>query len=124
MANIEEAVGFGSTASSLYATIDLEKARVGRTRLLGQEDSNPRWYESFHIYCAHMASNVVFSIKEDNPIGAELIGRAYLPVHDLLNGEEVDRWLEIVDKDHKPIHGHYNTLRLLKNAIGLIGVAV
>ncbi|GFZ20871.1 phospholipase D alpha 1 [Actinidia rufa] len=53
-----------------------------------------------------MASNIVFSIKEDNPIGAVLIGRAFMPVRDLLNGEEIDKWLEIVDKDHKPIHGH------------------
>ncbi|KAK2965971.1 hypothetical protein RJ640_010019 [Escallonia rubra] len=104
--DVEKAVGFSKTASKLYATIDLEKARVGRTRLLENEHSNPRWYESFHIYCAHMASNVIFTIKEDNPIGAELIGRAYMPVQELLNGEEVDNWLEIVDKDHKPIHGH------------------
>ncbi|KAL7189736.1 hypothetical protein ACSBR1_039390 [Camellia fascicularis] len=104
--NIEQTVGFNKTASRLYATIDLEKARVGRTRLLEHDRSNPRWYESFHIYCAHMASNVIFTIKEDNPIGAELIGRAYMPVRELLNGEEVDRWLEIVDNDHKPLHGH------------------
>ncbi|KAL0427099.1 UNVERIFIED_CONTAM: Phospholipase D alpha 1 [Sesamum latifolium] len=103
---IEEVLGFGETASKLYATIDLEKARVGRTRLLAHQHSNPRWYESFHIYCAHMASQVVFTVKVDNPIGAELIGRAYLPVAELLAGEEVDRWLEILNDDHKPIHGH------------------
>ncbi|KAL0345294.1 UNVERIFIED_CONTAM: Phospholipase D alpha 1 [Sesamum radiatum] len=103
---IEEILGFGETASKLYATIDLEKARVGRTRLLAHQHSNPRWYESFHIYCAHMASQVVFTVKVDNPIGAELIGRAYLPVEELIAGEEVDRWLEILNDDHKPIHGH------------------
>ncbi|KAG5564446.1 hypothetical protein RHGRI_000588 [Rhododendron griersonianum] len=102
---VEKTVGFNNTASKLYATIDLEKARVGRTRLL-EEHSNPRWYESFHIYCAHTASNVVFSIKEDNPIGAALIGRAYLPVRDLLDGGEVDRWIDLLDKDRYPIHGH------------------
>ncbi|KAL0287789.1 UNVERIFIED_CONTAM: Phospholipase D alpha 1 [Sesamum angustifolium] len=103
---IEEVLGFGETASKLYATIDLGKARVGRTRLLAHQHSNPRWYESFHIYCAHMASQVVFTVKVDNPIGAELIGRAYLPVEELIAGEEVDRWLEILNDDHKPIHGH------------------
>ncbi|KAL3839824.1 hypothetical protein ACJIZ3_024415 [Penstemon smallii] len=103
---IEEAVGFKKTASKLYATIDLEKARVGRTRLLEHEHRNPRWYESFHIYCAHMASKVVFTIKVDNPIGAELIGRASIPVEELIHGDEVDKWLEILDNDNKPIHGH------------------
>ncbi|XP_047339637.1 phospholipase D alpha 1-like [Impatiens glandulifera] len=104
--NLEEAVGFKDTASKLYATIDLEKARVGRTRLLENSRSNPQWNESFHIYCAHTTSNVVFSIKEDNPVDAILIGRAYLPVQQILNGVEIDTWLEILDKDMKPIKGH------------------
>ncbi|KAM0028661.1 putative phospholipase D [Helianthus debilis subsp. tardiflorus] len=42
----------GLNAPSLYATIDLEKVRAGRTRML-EHDSNPQWNESFHIYCAH-----------------------------------------------------------------------
>uniref|UniRef100_A0A2P2MLG3 Phospholipase D n=1 Tax=Rhizophora mucronata TaxID=61149 RepID=A0A2P2MLG3_RHIMU len=103
--NVQEAVGIGGGVSKLYATIDLEKARVGRTRILVNEHSNPRWYESFHIYCAHLASNVIFTVKDDNPIGATLIGRAYVPVEELLDGEEIDRWLEILDNDKNPIHG-------------------
>uniref|UniRef100_A0A1D1YKT4 Phospholipase D n=1 Tax=Anthurium amnicola TaxID=1678845 RepID=A0A1D1YKT4_9ARAE len=100
---IEDTVGLGKGSSKLYATIDLEKARVGRTRLISNEPDNPRWYESFHIYCAHLAANVIFTIKFDNTIGASLIGRAYLPVTELLNGEEVDRWLEILNEDHNPV---------------------
>ncbi|XP_022714828.1 phospholipase D alpha 1 [Durio zibethinus] len=103
MANVEETIGFGKGVSKIYATIDLEKARVGRTRILEKEVSNPRWYESFHIYCAHTASNVIFTVKDDNPIGATLIGRAYVPVEDLLTGEEVDRWVEILDEHKNPL---------------------
>ncbi|KAF5466735.1 hypothetical protein F2P56_016635 [Juglans regia] len=102
---LEEAVGFGKGVTKLYATIDLGKARVGRTRIIEKEHKNPRWYESFHIYCAHMASDVVFTVKDDNPIGATLIGRAYVPVEEILDGEEVDKWVEILDEDKKPIHG-------------------
>ncbi|EXB67302.1 Phospholipase D alpha 1 [Morus notabilis] len=104
--NIQETVGLGDGVTKLYATIDLEKARVGRTRIIEKEHSNPRWFESFHIYCAHLASNVVFTVKDDNPIGATLIGRAYVPVADILDGEEVDRWVEILDEDKNPIHGN------------------
>ncbi|GKD14734.1 phospholipase D alpha 1 [Tanacetum coccineum] len=43
--------------------------------------------------------------RDDNPIGATLIGRAYVPVEDLLDGEEVDRWVEILDEDKNPIEG-------------------
>ncbi|KAK1425964.1 hypothetical protein QVD17_14631 [Tagetes erecta] len=91
--------------SKIYASVDLEKARVARTRMIEKEASNPRWYESFHIYCAHNVSNIIFTVKDDNPVGAILIGRAYLPVEQVINGNEVDRWLEIVDEDHNPIQG-------------------
>ncbi|EOY25796.1 hypothetical protein SCA6_018963 [Theobroma cacao] len=103
MANVEETIGIGKGIPKIYATIDLERARVGRTRIIEKEISNPRWYESFHIYCAHRASNVVFTVKDDNPIGATLIGRAYVSVDELLSGEEVDRWVEILDEDKNPI---------------------
>ncbi|KAL8522297.1 hypothetical protein ACS0TY_012437 [Phlomoides rotata] len=103
MGNIGESVGLGSGAPQLYATVDLEKARVGRTRLIENEPNNPKWSESFHIYCAHTASNVIFTVKDANGIGATLIGRAYVPVDDLLEGDEVDRWVEILDEDKNPI---------------------
>lgn len=103
MENIEETVGFGKGTPKLYATVDLEKVRVGRTRKIENEPDNPRWMESFHIYCAHYASHVIFTVKDDNPIGATLIGRAYLPVNELLEGEEIDKRLEILDGDKNPI---------------------
>lgn len=102
---IEEAAGL-NTSSRLYATIDLQKTRVGRTRLLHHHDSNPRWNESFHIYCAHLASHLHFNIKLDNPIGTRLLGAAHLPVHHLLRGDEVDTWLPILDRRSNPIHGN------------------
>lgn len=101
--NFEETIGIGKGTPKIYATVDLEKARVGRTRMIENEPNNPRWYESFHIYCAHHASNVIFTVKDDNPIGATLIGRAYVPVEELIDGEEVDRWIEILDGDKNPI---------------------
>lgn len=103
VANVSETLGVGEGIPKVYATIDLERARVGRTRIIEKEPSNPRWYESFHIYCAHRATNVVFTVKDDNPIGATLIGRAYVPVEDIVEGEEVDRWVEILDEDKNPI---------------------
>ncbi|XP_010925209.1 phospholipase D alpha 1 [Elaeis guineensis] len=102
---IGDTIGLGKGSSQLYATIDVEKARVGRTRLITNEPVKPRWYESFHIYCAHLAASVIFTVKDDKPIGASLVGRAYLPVTEILDGEEIDRWLEICDEDSKPLDG-------------------
>ncbi|CAN8288204.1 unnamed protein product [Cochlearia groenlandica] len=105
LANVEETIGVGKGETQLYATIDLEKARVGRTRKITNEPKNPKWHESFHIYCGHMAKNVIFTVKDDNPIGATLIGRGYVPVEDIFDGQEVDRWVEILDTEKKPING-------------------
>lgn len=94
-----------TAVSRIYATVDLGKARVARTSMIENEPSNPRWDESFWIYCAHMISEIVFTVKDANPVGATLIGRAYLPVEDIINGIPVDRWIEIMDKDKTPIYG-------------------
>ncbi|CAL4914730.1 unnamed protein product [Urochloa decumbens] len=100
---LENAIGLG-TAGKLYATVDIDKARVGRTRMLDPVHS-PRWNESFRIYCAHDASNVIFTVKSDNPIGATLIGRAYLPTRDVAGGRKVERWLDICDEKRVPLEG-------------------
>ncbi|KAE9445989.1 hypothetical protein C3L33_22116, partial [Rhododendron williamsianum] len=44
-------------------------------------------------------------VKDDNPIGATLIGRAYLPVTDIISGNAVDTWIQILDEHRVPVHG-------------------
>ena len=94
--------------SKVYVTIDLDKARVGRTRKLENEETNPCWSECFHIYCAHKASHLVFSVKQENPIGATVIATAQLPVQKLLQGESVDTWLQL--NFHHDHHHHHTPI--------------
>ncbi|XP_066376297.1 phospholipase D alpha 2-like [Miscanthus floridulus] len=109
----EESLGLGQGSTRLYATVDLGRARVGRTRVITGDPVNPRWYEAFHIYCAHFASDVVFSVKAAQPIGATLIGRAYLPIRDLIAGQEIERSLDILDASKKRLpHGPKIRVRL------------
>ncbi|XP_004501331.1 phospholipase D alpha 1-like isoform X2 [Cicer arietinum] len=89
----------------LYATVDLDKARVGRTRMLNDQPFNPKWNEKFHIYSAHSISNIVFTVKQDNPIGATLIGRAYVPVEQVIKVNTLNTWAQILDENHRPIQG-------------------
>ncbi|XP_052210092.1 phospholipase D alpha 1-like [Diospyros lotus] len=96
--------------SKLYATVDLDKSRVGRTR----RARRPEWNESFRIYCAHTVSNLVFTVKNDDPVGATLIGRAYLPVKEISQGQEVIKWVAILDEGLKPIPGGSKILVRLK----------
>ncbi|KAK1365348.1 C2 domain-containing protein [Heracleum sosnowskyi] len=124
--NIEETIGIGKGTAKIYATIDLEKARVGRTRMIEHEPNNPKWQESFHIYCAHHADNVIFTVKDDNPIGATLIGRAYTPVRELLQGEKyingLRSWMTTKILSMKVLRSmlRYSILKLLKIVVGLV----
>ncbi|KAJ1261943.1 hypothetical protein BS78_09G067700 [Paspalum vaginatum] len=105
---IEDTVGVGKGTGKVYATIGLDKTRVGRTRTLTEETASPRWYESFHVYCAHLASDVVFTIRAKNALGgASTVGVAYLPVREVFDGHEVDRWLHLCDDDddRRPLEG-------------------
>ncbi|XP_021738648.1 phospholipase D alpha 1-like [Chenopodium quinoa] len=86
----------------LYATIDLDKARVARTKII-TTPSRPRWSQPFRVYCAHEVSNIIFTVKDENPVSATLIGRAYLPVREVISGRPVDRWLEIFDESGNSI---------------------
>lgn len=97
--------GSGKGWSDLYATIDVEKARVGRTRVIVENSVNPKWNESFHIYCAHMASNVVVSVKSNNAIGATLIGRAKVAAVDILQGRLIDRWVSLCNENGDALRG-------------------
>jgi phospholipase D1/2 len=102
---LENAIGLSPTAGKLYATVDIDKARMGRTRMLNPVHS-PQWNESFHIYCAHDASHVIFTVKADNAVGATLIGRAYLPITDgVVHGQPVDQWLPICDEKRQQLDG-------------------
>ncbi|TVU37811.1 hypothetical protein EJB05_11148, partial [Eragrostis curvula] len=83
----------------LYATVELSRALLAQTRLVDENRGNPQWNESFRIYCAHFSPHVVFTINLSFPFGDFLIGRAYLPARDILDGQEVDRWLDILDEE-------------------------
>ncbi|CAL9180718.1 unnamed protein product [Musa hybrid cultivar] len=88
--DLKTTVGHGESYTQLYATIGLEEARVGRTIMIPDEPANRHWYETFRIYFG-------------NAVGTSLTGRAYLPVTEILVGEEVDRWLEICGEDRNPV---------------------
>lgn len=90
----------------IYATVDLDKARVGRTRVLTEHSSHPIFEQKFRIYCAHLISEVIFTVKDDSPFGAVLIGRAYLPLDEsIIQGNEFGTWVNILDENKKPVPG-------------------
>eukprot|EP00250_Pteridium_aquilinum_P016714 c23251_g1_i1 orf=289-2688(+) len=102
---VEQTVHLGRGPSRLYATVDLGKARVGRTRMVEMEPVHPVWMESFHIYCAHYASDVVISIKDDDTVGSHVVGRAKIPVRDVLGGGVVEGLYDLYSDNGYKVKG-------------------
>ncbi|KAK4753916.1 hypothetical protein SAY87_002020 [Trapa incisa] len=90
-------LGLGRGIFKLYAEVHIGNARVCRTRLLETASHQPiRWNESFQVYCAHQASCITFSIKENNPLWSAALGTASIPIdQSLLSGQAIDQWLDI-----------------------------
>ncbi|MQM13807.1 hypothetical protein Taro_046734 [Colocasia esculenta] len=87
------------TQTRVYATLDIGAARVARTRLIGFGTQNPRWEDSFRIYCCYTSSTLVVSVKDEFPVAAAVLGCAKVPISRLLTGEPVERWLDLFDGD-------------------------
>ncbi|KAG6554629.1 hypothetical protein Mapa_003647 [Marchantia paleacea] len=102
---LEDTIGLGRGKSRLYATVDLGKTRVGRTRIIEREPVRPVWNESFRIYAAHTVSDVVITVKDDNVIGASLIGRAKVPVAEVLSRRTIDDWYDLFTDSGDPVKG-------------------
>ncbi|RYR79080.1 hypothetical protein Ahy_A01g003944 isoform C [Arachis hypogaea] len=108
-ATIYETQKFDTFSSvPLYASIYLDEVKIETRRL--KEPNNPKLEECFYIGCAHIASNIVVKLERDKWLssvrGRGVIGEAYVEVDEkMLNGVEVDKWVEIVDASKRPISG-------------------
>ncbi|KAL3701172.1 hypothetical protein R1sor_019194 [Riccia sorocarpa] len=92
-----------STPSNLYATVDLDKIRVGRTRIVSGTTANPVWGEKFRLYTSHTISEVVITVKENDSVGATLIGRGRIPAPDILKCQEIYAWYNLFKDDGSPV---------------------
>ncbi|CAM6118209.1 unnamed protein product [Calypogeia fissa] len=110
--NVEDTVGLGRGKGRLYASVDLGQSRVGRTRIIDNQPEHPVWNESFRIYAAHTVSDVIITVKDDNTIGASLIGRARVPVTMLLRGELVDEWYGLLKDNGELVNGGEARVRI------------
>ncbi|WOK94040.1 phospholipase D alpha 1-like [Canna indica] len=96
---IAEALHYDSGHTKLYATVDIGAARVARTREVKFHHNNPRWNESFRIYCAHSSPSIVVSVKNQHIVGAKILGRAKIPTSKLRDGEPLQGWFDLLDED-------------------------
>lgn len=86
--------------------MDLDRARVARTSILKMDGSDLFWNEKFYLYCAHYISEIIFTVKGNSRVGATLVGRAHVPVEDVMRGYTAEKWVDVVDERGVRVRGN------------------
>lgn len=84
--------------SDPYVSVCLAGATVAQTRVIANCE-NPLWDEHFCVPVAHPVVKVEFHVKDNDILGAELIGVVEITVEKILSGDTINDWF--------PIIGHY-----------------
>ncbi|KMS95875.1 hypothetical protein BVRB_004150 [Beta vulgaris subsp. vulgaris] len=87
--------------SDPYVTVNLSGATVARTRVI-PNCQNPIWEEHFSIPLAHELADIEFKVKDDDVLGADMIGVATIPALSICSAEEIDDWFPILMDNGKP----------------------
>ncbi|KAF5733184.1 putative phospholipase d beta [Tripterygium wilfordii] len=81
--------------SDPYVSVCLAGATVAQTRVI-QNSENPLWDEHFCVPVAHPVAKLEFHVKDDDVLGAELIGVVEISVEKILLGNEINDWFPVV----------------------------
>lgn len=87
--------------SDPYVSIQVAGTTVAQTRVISN-NQDPVWDEHFHVDVAHYASNMEFTVKDDDSFGAERIGSVVIPVQKFLNGDMIEGWFPVLNTYGKP----------------------
>ncbi|XP_077236735.1 phospholipase D alpha 1-like [Tasmannia lanceolata] len=110
---VEKALHLDQLAhSKLYATVDIGIARVARTRLAEFHPQNPIWNETFRVYCAHSSSSITISIKSQLPVSAKVLGRAKIPIAQILTTKPLEGWFDLFNDGGHKLHKAQVHIRL------------
>ncbi|XP_042506286.1 phospholipase D delta-like isoform X1 [Macadamia integrifolia] len=88
--------------SDPYVSVYLVGATVAQTRVIAN-DENPSWEEHFYVPVAHPISKVELQVKDNDVLGAQLIGVVDISVEKILQGDKIDGWFPIVGPYGNPL---------------------
>ncbi|KAI3861122.1 hypothetical protein MKX03_003162 [Papaver bracteatum] len=88
--------------SDPYVSVCLAGATVARTRVIFNSE-NPLWDEHFCIPVAHPIAKIEFQVKDNDVLGAQLIGVVDIAVEKILTGTEISGWFPIVGSYNNPL---------------------
>jgi phospholipase D1/2 len=81
--------------SDPYVKVSVPQATVARTRVI-KNSQNPKWNERFYIPLAHPVVDLEFEVKDDDILGAELIGTVKIPAPKVASGELIAGWFDVL----------------------------
>jgi phospholipase D1/2 len=66
---------------------------------------DPRWDELFSIQVCHRASSLKILVQDREHVGFQAVGYCVIPTEELLAGEPMEGWYDIVVGDNNKTHG-------------------
>ncbi|PIA47017.1 hypothetical protein AQUCO_01400020v1 [Aquilegia coerulea] len=88
--------------SDPYVSVCLAGTTVVRTRVIANCE-NPSWDEHFCIPVAHPVTKLEFQVKDNDVLGAQLIGVVEIPVDKILSGNTINGWFPVVGPYGNPL---------------------
>ncbi|KAL4183949.1 hypothetical protein AMTRI_Chr11g157630 [Amborella trichopoda] len=87
--------------SDPYVSVCLAGATVAQTRIISNCE-DPSWDEQFHVPVAHPVSKVEFQVKDNDVLGAELIGVVSISAKKIQTGNTITGWFPILGQYGNP----------------------
>ncbi|KAL5175523.1 Phospholipase D delta [Glycine soja] len=81
--------------SDPYVSVCIAGATIAQTRVIANCE-NPLWDEQFIVPVAHPAQKLEFLVKDNDLLGAELIGVVEIPVQKIIAGNTINDWFPII----------------------------
>ncbi|KMT12174.1 hypothetical protein BVRB_5g101220 [Beta vulgaris subsp. vulgaris] len=75
--------------SDPYVNVSVAGAIIARTFVLRNND-NPVWMQHFFVPVAHTAAELHFVVKDDDVVGAQIIGAVGIPAQQLYSGARIE----------------------------------
>ena len=91
----------GKDYTDPYVIGDFGTARLFKTRYICNS-LNPEWKdpeEIFDVYVCHQASSLKIQVKDKDYIGSAFVGSTSIKGEDLVNGEVVEGWFDLMNED-------------------------
>ncbi|XP_021735934.1 phospholipase D beta 1-like isoform X1 [Chenopodium quinoa] len=81
--------------SDPYVIVSVAGAIIARTFVM-RNDDNPVWMQHFFVPVAHTAAELQFVVKDDDVVGAQIMGAVGIPAQQLYSGERIEGYFPVV----------------------------